>query len=221
MIRWGGGGGYKFFFKWNSLFSKISTTKIIFHIIKYNSKLIKKSLFSDQDVILSIIGVLFSIDYDYGRRLSTYPSLKSCLLSSYSLCSQQPCLLQPTQGWRIVLLWPNPICHKLSPTVINNKHHVFQIWSCTKLPLLNACFNRKLLPLPPSRPSFKLAILLLQAGDVSLNLGPSCSNDRIKISTMNVRSIKPKTAPFSEYVTSKNLNIVAVTETWLKLDETQ
>ena len=38
---------------------------------------------------------------------------------------------------------------------------------------------------------------------------------------MNVRSIKPKTAPFSEYVTSKNLDIVAVTKTWLKHDETK
>ena len=41
------------------------------------------------------------------------------------------------------------------------------------------------------------------------------------MATMNVRSIKPKTAPFSEYVTSKNLDIVAVTETWLKHDETK
>ena len=85
-----------------------------------------------------------------------------------------------------------------------------------KLPLLNVCFNRKLLPLPPSRPSFKLAILLLLAGDVSLNPGSFGSNERIKIAT-----IKPKTAPFSEYVTSKNLDIVAVTETWLKHDETK
>ena len=38
---------------------------------------------------------------------------------------------------------------------------------------------------------------------------------------MNVQSIKPKTAPFTEYVTSKNLDIVAVTETWLKHDETK
>ena len=90
-----------------------------------------------------------------------------------------------------------------------------------KLPLLNVCFNRKLLPLPPSRPSFKLAILLILAGDVSLNPGPSGPNERIKIATMNVRSIKLKTAPFSEYVTSKNLDIVAVTETWLKHDETK
>ena len=50
-----------------------------------------------------------------------------------------------------------------------------------KLPLLNVCFNRKLLPLPSSRPSFKLAILLLLAGDDSLNPGPSGPNERIKI----------------------------------------
>ena len=67
-----------------------------------------------------------------------------------------------------------------------------------------------------SRPSFKLAILLLLAGDVSLNPGPSGPNERIKIA-----KIKPKTAPFSEYVTSTNLDIVAVRETWLKHDETK
>ena len=55
-----------------------------------------------------------------------------------------------------------------------------------KSPLLNVCFNRKLLPLPPSRPSFKLAIPLQLAGDVSLNPGPSGSNGRIKIAAMNV-----------------------------------
>ena len=55
-----------------------------------------------------------------------------------------------------------------------------------KLPLLNVCFNRKLLPPPPSRPPFKLAILLLLAGDVSLNPGHSGSKERIKIATMNV-----------------------------------
>ena len=82
-------------------------------------------------------------------------------------------------------------------------------------------FQSELLPLPPSRPSFKLAILLLLAGDVSLNPGPFGSNERLKIATMNVRSIKPKTAPFSEYVTSKNPDIVAVTKTWLKHDETK
>ena len=63
--------------------------------------------------------------------------------------------------------------------------------------------------------------LLLLAGTVSLNPGPSGSNERTKIATMNVRSVKPKTVPFFEYVTSKNLDIVAVIETWLKHDETK
>ena len=58
------------------------------------------------------------------------------------------------------------------------------------------------------------------AGNVNLNPGPSGSIDRIKIAAMNVRSIKQKTVPFSEYVTLKNMYIVAVTETWLKRDET-
>ena len=68
---------------------------------------------------------------------------------------------------------------------------------------------------------FTYHTLLLLAGDVSLNPDPSGSNDRIKIATINVRSIKPKTFPFSEYVTSTNLDIVAVTETWLKHDATK
>ena len=66
-----------------------------------------------------------------------------------------------------------------------------------------------------------LVILLLLAGDLSLNQGPSSLNDRIKIATLNIRTIKPRTIPFSEYVTSTNLDIVAVTETWSKHDETK
>ena len=53
-----------------------------------------------------------------------------------------------------------------------------------------------------------------------LKSGSLGSNEIIKIATMNVRSIQPKTAVFSDYVTSKNLDIVEVTETWLKHDDT-
>ena len=41
------------------------------------------------------------------------------------------------------------------------------------------------------------------------------------MATINARSIKPKTVPFFEYVTSKNMDIVAVTETGLKHDKAQ
>ena len=79
-------------------------------------------------------------------------------------------------------------CHQ--PSSLTNI--VFSNLVKAKLPLLNVCFNRKLLPLPPCRPSFKLAILLLLEGDVSLNPGPPGLNERIKNATMNVRSIKPR-----------------------------
>ena len=71
-----------------------------------------------------------------------------------------------------------------------------------------------MLPIPkfPSH-SLKLIIILLLSGDISLNPGPAAQN--IKISTINVRSIKCKTAPFTEFVTSEKLEVVAVTETWL------
>ena len=53
------------------------------------------------------------------------------------------------------------------------------------------------------------------------SLCPIVPNDRIKIATKNVRFIKPKIFPFTEYVTYQNLYIVAVTETRFKHDETQ
>ena len=95
-------------------------------------------------------------------------------------------------------------CHQPSSITII----MFANLVTAQLPLLNECFNRKLLPLPPSRLSLKFVIFLLLAGDVSLNPDPSGSNDRIKIATMHVRSIKQKTPPFSKCVTSKNLDIM-------------
>ena len=53
----------------------------------------------------------------------------------------------------------------------------------------------QLLPIPKfTSNSLKLSIILLLSGDISLNPGPEAKN--IKISTINVQSIKCKTAPF-------------------------
>ena len=57
------------------------------------------------------------------------------------------------------------------------------------LPCLNLCFNSKLPPMPRSTPTFKLAIILLLAGDVSLNPG-SAVKSNIRLATTNVRSIR-------------------------------
>ena len=66
------------------------------------------------------------------------------------------------------------------------------------LPCLNLCFNRKLLPIPRSTPTFKLALILLLAGDVSLNPGPVARHN-IRLATTSIRSIREKTASHWSY----------------------
>ena len=89
-----------------------------------------------------------------------------------------------------------------------------------RISILHICFDRKLLPISKfTSHSLKLSIILLLSGYISLNPGPEAKN--IKISTINARSIKCKTAPCTEFVTSKKLDVVAVTETWLKRNDTK
>ena len=87
------------------------------------------------------------------------------------------------------------------------------------LPCLNLCFNRKLLPIPRSRPTFKLALILLLAGDVSRNPGPVIRHN-IRLATTNIRSIREKTASLTDLIISKTIDILAVTETWLRPHDT-
>ena len=67
--------------------------------------------------------------------------------------------------------------------------------------------------------NFETATLILLAGDVSLNPGPSGS-DFMRMATLNVRSLTSKCACFSDLVSSKMLDVVAITETWLLPKET-
>ena len=87
------------------------------------------------------------------------------------------------------------------------------------LPCLNLCFDRNLLPIPRSRPTFKLALIILLAGDVSLNPGPVVTHN-IRLATTNVRSIREKTASLTDLIISKTIYILAVTETWLRPPDT-
>ena len=84
--------------------------------------------------------------------------------------------------------------------------------------ILHICFDRNLLPIPRSRPTLKLSILLLLAGDVSLNPGPVGSN--IKLATLNARSVRNKSAPLADLVKSRECDILSLTETWLKPSDT-
>ena len=62
-------------------------------------------------------------------------------------------------------------------------------------------------------------IFLILSGDISLNPGPSARN--IKACHLNVRSLRNKTSAFSDFVLSNDLDIVGVTETWLRPSDTQ
>ena len=87
------------------------------------------------------------------------------------------------------------------------------------LPCLNLCFNRKLLPIPRSTPTFKLSLILLLAGDVNLNPGPVVRHN-IRLATTNIRSIRDKTASLTDLIISKTIDILAVIETWLRPHDT-
>ena len=102
--------------------------------------------------------------------------------------------------------FPNPREYILCPVLHN-------------LPCLNICFNRKLLPIHRSTPTFKLALIILQAGDVSLNPGPDIRRN-IRLATTNVRPIQDKTASFSDLLISKTIYILAVTDTLLRPHDT-
>ncbi len=88
------------------------------------------------------------------------------------------------------------------------------------LPALHVCCNRKLLPLPCSHQNlpFCAALLLLLAGDVSVNPGPIRS---LRIATINARSMRDKAPALSDLVHSKNIDVLSITETWLTNKETR
>ena len=87
------------------------------------------------------------------------------------------------------------------------------------LSCLNLCFNRKLLSIPRSTPTFKLALILLLSGDLSLNPGPVVRHN-VRLATTNIRSIREKTASLTDLIISKTIDILAVTETWLRPHDT-
>ena len=63
--------------------------------------------------------------------------------------------------------------------------------------------------------SFKLALILLLSGDISLNPGPG-----FKFGLSNVRSLRNKHVGFSKAVLEAGFNLVSLTETWLSQSDT-
>ena len=68
-------------------------------------------------------------------------------------------------------------------------------------------------------PSLKLSLLLLLSGDVSLNPGPNRSCN-MRFATTNLRSVRQKYAALSDLISSKQIDILPMTETWLSSCDT-
>ena len=67
--------------------------------------------------------------------------------------------------------------------------------------------------------SFRLSIILLLAGDISINPGPKTFQN-MRFATTNVRSVRHKSAALSDLILSKHIDILALTETWLLASDT-
>ena len=90
--------------------------------------------------------------------------------------------------------------------------------SLEKIPSLFLCANRKMRPPPRVKLNLGLSLLLLLAGDVSLNPGPERPN--LRLGTVNARSMRDKAPVLSDFVVSKGIDLLGITETWLTTRET-
>ena len=63
------------------------------------------------------------------------------------------------------------------------------------------------------------SLLLGLSGDISLNPGPASRS--LNGWLLNIRSIRNKSASFLEFVKDNNADFIAVTETWLRPEDTE
>ena len=107
-----------------------------------------------------------------------------------------------------------------SEIFINNSVRIsFSRTSPLHLSCLGLCTYRKWSTKSGCNPSFSLSIILLLAGDVSINPGPKTFQN-MRFATTNVRSVRHKSAALSDLILSKHIDILALTETWLLASDT-
>ena len=87
------------------------------------------------------------------------------------------------------------------------------------LSYLGLCTHRKLYTKSGGNPSFRLSIILLLAGDVSINPGPKTFQN-MRFATTNLRYVRHKYAALSDLMLSKHTDILALTETCLVASDT-
>ena len=87
------------------------------------------------------------------------------------------------------------------------------------LSCLGLCTQNTLFKKCGHNPSLKLSLLLLLSGYVSLNPGPNISCN-MRFATTNLRSVRQKSAALSDLISSKQIDILVMTETWLSSCDT-
>ena len=90
--------------------------------------------------------------------------------------------------------------------------------SLERIPRLYLCAKRRMRLPPRVKLNLDLSLLLLLAGDISLNHGPVAPN--LRLGTVNARSMRDKTPALSDLVVSKGIDLLGITETWLTIRET-
>ena len=63
-----------------------------------------------------------------------------------------------------------------------------------------------------------MSLLLILSGDVSINPGPN--TNLLTRSLINIRSIRNKSVAVADFINSNKSDIIAVTETWLRQEDT-
>jgi exonuclease III len=75
--------------------------------------------------------------------------------------------------------------------------------------------NEPSLQIYPRLDARRFALILLLAGDISLNPGPN-----FKLSSTNAQSLRNKLASLSTFITTETPDVLCITETWLKPNDT-
>ena len=92
----------------------------------------------------------------------------------------------------------------------------FAIFGISSISFL--CCNWKMRPPPRVQVDFEFSLLLLLAGDFSLNPGPGVRG--LRLGTVNGHSMRDKAPALSDLAASKRIDLLGITETWLTTKET-
>ena len=161
-----------------------------------------------------LLYLFFAISIHLRLCSNNLPQESSSCLSGSSFHHYQPIPISS--------IWSS--CDKLPHTLLFNTSFVSQGLQCYALPKRVTCYFH-------SRCSrhvhFLVTLLLILAGDVSLNPGPTVQqygSQSLNFCHLNIRSASSittdlnKPAVLQDFIATENIDILALSETWLSVD---